>query len=105
MPHWPLEAPGSQCDVGLLQQANEPSEVTMAVRAQRWLQLCRVPPAGDQVRVGVLFPSAGAEQVIDQPVDSGAARVAYLPDHGRNRLQTSSAAASRRSTLRRHSAA
>ena len=77
----------------LLQQPAQLTEVTGAVRAQRRLELGRVPPPGDQVRVGVFFPAAGPEQVIDQPGDPLAARIADLRDH-RSLRRISSAAAS-----------
>ena len=53
-----------------------------------------MPPSGYQVRVGVFFAASGAEQVVDEPGDSLAARLADLRDH-RSLRRISSAAASK----------
>ena len=74
----------------------------MAVRAQRRLQLGRVPPPGDQVRIGVLLAPPRPEEVVEQSRDGSPAE--HLPDH-RRRRRTFSAAASRRSARRMLSAA
>ncbi len=89
----------------LLEQAIQASEVAPPVGAQRRLQLGRVPPSRDDVRVGVFRMPAWAEQVVDQPFDTLAARSANLPDNCRMRLRISSAAWSSRSARRRLSAA
>src|SRR5258708_4218146 len=88
----------------LLEQAVQRPEIAAAVVTQRWFQLSGVPPAGDDVRVGVLLVAARAEQIPDQPGYAAAAR-ADLADHCRIRLRTSSAAWSSNWARRRLSAA
>ena len=104
VPDGAVEPARPERGVRLLEQAAELAEVAAAVRAQRGFEFGWVPPSGDQVRVGVFFAASGAEQVVDQPGDSLAARIADLRDH-RSLRRISSAAASRRSARRRHAAA
>ena len=104
MPDRAVEAPAAERGVGLVEQPVQAPEVPAAVGAERRLQFGRVAPPGDDVRIGVLLVPAGAEQVVDQPLDPLPARFDDLPDH-RRRLRMCSAAASRRSALRRLSAA
>jgi hypothetical protein len=105
VPHRAVEPARPERGVRLLEEAVESAEVAVAIEAQRWLQLDRVPPSGDEVRIGVLLAPPGAEQVVDQPCDPLSARIADLPDHDRSLLRMSSAASSRRSARRRLSAA
>ena len=104
VPHRPVEPVRAERRVRLLQQAVQPAELAAAVIAQRWFQLGRVPPPGDDVRVGVLRVPSRPEQVVDQSFHALPVRT-DLPDHRRIRFRTSSAAWSSRSALRRLSAA
>jgi hypothetical protein len=45
----------------LVEKPIQPAEIPAAVRAQRRLQLGRVPPPSDQVRIGVLLASPRPE--------------------------------------------
>jgi acyl-CoA synthetase (AMP-forming)/AMP-acid ligase II len=70
---------GSERGVRLLEKSVQAAAVTAAVRAQRRLQLGRAPPPGDEMRVGVPLAPARAEQVVDQPLDAGAAPMVNSP--------------------------
>jgi hypothetical protein len=59
VPDGTAEAARPECSVRLLEQADEPAEIAAAAGAQRRLQLGRVPPPGDKVRIGVLLASLG----------------------------------------------
>jgi hypothetical protein len=104
VPDRAIEAARPEHGVRLLEQAAQAAEVAAAVRAQRRLQLGRVPPPGDQMRIGVLLAPPRPEQIPDQPADPRPARIADLGDH-RSLLRISSVAASSRSARRRLSAA
>src|SRR6266702_8742401 len=88
--------------MGLFQQPGQPPEVPVAIRAPQWFQLGRVAPPGDKVRIGVLLAAASPVEVVDQARRGSPAE--HLPDHRMCR-RTFSAAASRRSALRKLSAA
>ena len=81
VPHRPGEPPRAHRGVRLVQQAGQPPEIPPAVLAQRRLQLSRVPPARDDMGVGVLLPPPGTVQVMDERLDTLPARRADLPDH------------------------
>ena len=81
MPHRPGEPPRAHRGVRLVQQPEQTPEIPPAVLAQRRLQLGRVPPARDDMRVGVLLPPPGTVQVVDERLDALPARRADLPDH------------------------
>ena len=102
MPHRTVEPARPEGGVRLGEQSGDPPEVPAAIRAKRWLELSRVAPSGDEVRVPVLLAAAWPVQVPDQSCGPLAAE--HLPDH-RSRLRTASAAASSRCALRAHSAA
>jgi hypothetical protein len=104
VPDGALEAARPEGGVRLLEETVESAEVAVAIGPERWLQLGRVTPSSDEVGVGVLLAAAGAEEVVDQPGDPLAARIADLGDH-RSRFRISSAAASSRSARRRLSSA
>ena len=55
VPDRPGRGPGAGRGEGLLQQAVQFPEVAAAAGAQGWFELGGVPPAGDDVRVGVLL--------------------------------------------------
>ena len=92
MPHRPSGSTRSQRGKCLLQQAVQAPEVPPAAWAQRRFELGRVPPSGDDVRVGVLLVPAGPVQVADEA--SGPLSAEHLSDHG-SLFRSSSAAASR----------
>ena len=84
MPHRPAASPLAQGGVRLVQQPEQPPEIPCPVRAQRRLQLGRVPPPRDDMRIGVLLVPAGAVQVVDQafaPLAALVRAVRDLPDH------------------------
>ena len=83
MPHRPGEPPRAHRGVRLVQQPEQTPEIPPAILAQRRLQLGRVPPARDNVRVGVLLPPSGTVQVVDERLDALPTRRADLPDHRR----------------------
>ncbi len=82
VPDGPAEAARSEGSMGLLEQPDEPAEIAAAVRSQRRLQLGRVPPSGDKMRIGVLLTPPRPEQVVDQPSGTLSARIAELPITG-----------------------
>ncbi len=102
MPDGLSEPARAQRGVRLIEKPVQPTEVPMPVGPQRRLQLSRVPPSGDQVRIGVLLAPPGPEEVVQQSRDGTPAE--HLPDH-RRRRRTFSAAASSRSARRMLSAA
>ena len=82
MPHRPGRSARAQRGVWLLEQSVQVPEVAAAVGAQRWFQFGGMPPAGDDVRIGVLRLAARPEQVVDQPGDALAVRLTFpiMPD-------------------------
>ena len=81
VPHRPGEPPPAHRGVRLVQQPGQPTEIPPAVLAQRRLQLSRVAPAREDMRVGVLLPPPRTVQVIDERLDVLPARRGDLPDH------------------------
>jgi hypothetical protein len=104
VPDRALETARAEDSVGLLEQASEAAKVTPTVWADRRLQLGRMAPVGNEVRIVVLLAPAWAEQVVDESPNALPARIADLGDH-RSLLRTSSAATSSRAARRRLSAA
>jgi hypothetical protein len=64
VPHRPRVAPLAQSGLRLLQQPGQLGEVPLAVRPQRRFEAGGMPPAGDDMGVGVFLVAAGTEQVI-----------------------------------------
>ena len=92
VPDWPGVPPLAQRVVRLVQQPVQLAEVPGAVRAQRRLQLGRMTPARDDMRVAVLLMTTGTVQVVDQRLYPDPARRADLPNHrairpGRNAIR------------------
>src|ERR1035441_580738 len=84
MPARPLAPPLAQGGARLVQQPEQPPEIPCPVRAQRRLQLSRMPPARNDMRVRVFLPAARAVQVVDQalaPLAALVRAVRDLPDH------------------------
>jgi len=80
MPHRPGQPARAERVMRLVQQPGQAAKVPAAIGPQRRLQLGRVPPPGDQVRVAVLLAPARPIQVVQQPGDPLPARDADLPD-------------------------
>jgi len=60
MPYRAVETARAQRHVRLLEQAVQVAEVAAAIVAEWWFQLAGVPPASDEVRIGVRLVSAWA---------------------------------------------
>ena len=81
VPDRPRVAPLAESGLRLLQQPGQRGEVPLSVRPQRRFEAGRMPPARDDMGIGVFLVAAGTEQVIQQRFDVLPARVADLPDH------------------------
>ena len=81
VPHRAAEPVHAHRRVRLLEQAGQFPEIPRAIGAKRRLQLGRMAPARDDMRIGVLFVTAWAVQVVNEPGDVLAARLVDHPDH------------------------